>query len=201
MWWTIEVSGWDRSPTSGPIWGMGGMTRTATGQPAGVLASATAGDEIAFRRIIAEHHDDMRRIATYVTHDRALAEEAPQAAWLIAWRKMRSVRDEAHLRPWLVSVAANEAKRVLRKQRRRSRIETAPVTSGAPGGVDPATGVASLDLRAALDRLDPDDRALLAMRYVAGFDSNELALALEISPSGVRNRLVRLRARLRQELA
>jgi len=51
-----------------------------------------------------------------------------------------------------------------------------------------------------VDRIDPDDRALLAMRYVAGFDSNELAVALGISPSGTRNRLERLRKRLRQEL-
>ena len=38
----------------------------------------------------------------------------------------------------------------------------------------------------AMSRLDPDDRALLAMRYVAGFDSNELATATGISPSGTR---------------
>ena len=98
---------------------MGAVSQLAVRQ-ASILASAAAGDEIAFRRIIAEHHDDMRRVATYVTHDRALAEDATQAAWLIAWRKMRNVRDEAHLRPWLASVAANEAKRLLRRQRRRS---------------------------------------------------------------------------------
>ena len=57
-----------------------------------------------------------------------------------------------------------------------------------------------MDLRAALDRLDPDDRALLAMRYVAGFDSNELALALGISPAGTRSRLKRLLDRLREDL-
>ena len=77
---------------------------------------------------------------------------------------------------------------------------TADATS-QPGGIDPATGIAAMDLRAALGRLDPDDRALLAMRYVAGFDSNELALALGISPSGTRNRLERLRKRLREELS
>ena len=68
-------------------------------------------------------------------------------------------------------------------------------------GIDLATDIASLDLRASFDRLDPDDRAVLAMCYVAGFDSNELAAATGISASGVRNRLERLRNRLRQELA
>ncbi len=177
------------------------MTRTAARQDAGLLESAAAGDEIAFRRIIAENHDDMRRVAAHITGDRGLAEEATQAAWLIAWRKLGNVRDAAHLRPWLVSVAANEAKRVLRKRRRRGEVEVAIDVTGEPGGFDPATGISSMDLNTALDRLDPDDRALLAMRYVAGFDSNELAVALGISPSGTRNRLERLCKRLRQELA
>jgi RNA polymerase sigma-70 factor (ECF subfamily) len=180
---------------------MEAVTRMADRRRAGLLASAAAGDEVAFQRIIVEHHDDMRRVAKYITRDGALADEAAQAAWVIAWKKLGKVRDEAHLRPWLVSVAAYEAKRVLRNRRRRDQVEIAADATGEPGGIDPATGIAAMDLRAALDRLDPDDRALLAMRYVAGFDSNELATALGISPSGTRNRLERLRARLRQELS
>jgi DNA-directed RNA polymerase specialized sigma24 family protein len=68
------------------------------------------------------------------------------------------------------------------------------------GGTDPALAVNSLDLRNALARLDPDDRALIAMRYVAGFDSNELALATGRSASGTRARLARLLQRLEREL-
>jgi DNA-directed RNA polymerase specialized sigma24 family protein len=60
--------------------------------------------------------------------------------------------------------------------------------------------VDSLDLLAAMDRLDPDDRALIAMRYVAGFDATELSVAIGISPPGTRARLARILVRLRQEL-
>ena len=51
-----------------------------------------------------------------------------------------------------------------------------------------------------LKRLDPDDRALLAMRYGAGFDSNELALATGRRPAAIRQRLKRLLDRLREDL-
>ena len=68
-------------------------------------------------------------------------------------------------------------------------------------GFDPATGVDSLDLLAAMDRLDPDDRALIAMRYVVGFDATELSVAIGLSPPGTRARLARILARLRQELS
>jgi RNA polymerase sigma-70 factor (ECF subfamily) len=177
------------------------VTRMAVRERADSLAAAAAGDEVAFRRIIAENHDDMRRVAVYITRDMALAEEATQAAWLIAWKKLGKVRDEGHLRPWLVSVAAYEARRVLRNRRRRARVEVAADASHEPAGTDPAADVSAIDLRAAMARLDPDDSALLAMRYGAGFDSNELAIATGISPSGTRSRIERLLKRLREDLA
>jgi RNA polymerase sigma-70 factor (ECF subfamily) len=177
------------------------VTRMATRQQADVLASAAAGDELAFRRIIAAHQAEMYRVCAYVAGDLAIAEEATQAAWVVAWKRLPDVSGPDHLRPWLVRVAANEAKQLLRKRRTRSRFEVATPASSEPGGRDPATGVSGLDLRAAISCLDPDDRALVAMRYVAGFDSNELALATGRSPAAVRQRLKRLLERLREDLA
>ncbi len=41
---------------------MEALTRMAQQANSDVIASAAAGDELAFRRIIAEHHEDMRRV-------------------------------------------------------------------------------------------------------------------------------------------
>ena len=164
------------------------------------LASAAAGDEIAFRRVIAAHHEDMRRVCLAVVGDAGIADEAVQAAWLVAWRKLRKVHGPDKLRPWLVSVAVNEARQLSRKRRRQAQVEVASHTTGLSGGIDPATGIAGVDLRTAMLRLDPDDRALVAMRYGAGFDSTELGLATGKSPAAVRQRLKRLLHRLREDL-
>jgi RNA polymerase sigma factor (sigma-70 family) len=179
---------------------MEAQTRMVERRSADALASAAAGDELAFRDIIEAHHDDMRRVCMAIADDRAVAEEATQSAWIIAWKRLRDVHDGDHLRPWLVTVAANETRQLLRKRRRRARVEVAADATQVPGGIDPAAGVVDIDVRQALEQLDPDDRALLALRYVAGFDSNELAQAIGISPSGTRNRLERLLKRLRKEL-
>jgi RNA polymerase sigma-70 factor (ECF subfamily) len=176
------------------------VTRMATRSRADVVASATAGDEIAFRQLIATHHEEMRRVCVYIAGDLAIAEEAAQAAWVIAWKRLRDVSDPKHVRPWLVRVAANEAKQLLRKRQTRARFEVMTDASQEPGGRDPATGVTGMDLREAISRLDPDDRSLVAMRYVAGFDSTELALATGRSPAAVRQRLKRLLDRIREDL-
>jgi len=83
-----------------------------------LIARAADGDELALRRIIAEHHEDMRRVCSYVLGKSSVVDEAVQAAWVIAWKKIGSVRDPERLRPWLVSVAVNEAKQLIRKRRR-----------------------------------------------------------------------------------
>ncbi|MEX1343244.1 MAG: sigma-70 family RNA polymerase sigma factor, partial [Candidatus Limnocylindrales bacterium] len=113
-----------------------------------------------------------------------------------------SVQESDKLKPWLVSIAVNQARDMMRKRRRRAEIEVIADPARIHGqGIDPATGIDALDVRAALQALEPEERSLLAMRYVAGFNATELSAALGISPSGVRNRLERLTSRLRKELS
>jgi RNA polymerase sigma factor (sigma-70 family) len=181
--------------------GMGAMAGAAREEATGFVAPAAAGDEAAFTRIVDAYHDDMRRVCVVVCGDPALADDAVQLAWSIAWRKLGSIREPARLRSWLIAVAANQARDLVRKRRRRSELEVFAERPDLPGGPDPATGIDSLDLLAAIGRLDPDDRALLAMRYVAGFNASELSAATGLTPSGTRNRLERLLTSLRQELS
>jgi RNA polymerase sigma factor (sigma-70 family) len=61
-------------------------------------------------------------------------------------------------------------------------------------------GIASADLRRALASLNPTDRALIALRYVAELSSDDIGRALGMSPSGARGRLSRLLLRLRGDL-
>jgi RNA polymerase sigma factor (sigma-70 family) len=179
---------------------MEAMTRDTGLELSRIVASAAKGDEVAFARIVAAYGGEMHRVCVVVARDRAIAEEAVQAAWLIAWNKLGKVREPDRVRPWLVSIAVNEVKQLLRKQRRRSQVEIDADASAVPGGPDPGATIGWLDLRNALEGLDPDDRALLAMRYVAGFNATELSTAIGLTPSGTRNRLERLLARLREEL-
>jgi RNA polymerase sigma factor (sigma-70 family) len=98
----------------------------------------------------------------------------------------------------LVTIAANEARQLLRR-RHRDRLVTLDVADGERSHPDPGGRAAELDLLLAVRRLPVEERQLLALRYVAGFDATEISRALGLSPSGVRTRLARLIARLRRE--
>jgi RNA polymerase sigma factor (sigma-70 family) len=167
--------------------------------PASVVEAAAAGDTMAFARIVQAHHDDMARVCQVICGDPDLAQDAVQAAWPIVWHKLRTLRDPDKLRPWLVTVAANEARQLLRKQH-RERVTTLEVADVGSQRDDPAARAADTDLLAAIRLLPADDRTLLSLRYVAGFDATEIGAALGITPSGVRSRLSRLVDRLRTEI-
>ena len=181
---------------------MSATSATAIGDesPAGLIRAAVAGSEAAFATIVERHHAAMTRVTFVVCGDADLAAEAVQAAWPIAWLKLGSVRDPDRLGAWLAAVAVNEARQIVRRRGRRSVVEIELSDSGPASTADPATRVADLDLARALEQLDPVDRALLALRYVAGLNSTELARGIGLSPSGTRRRLARLLARLRMEL-
>jgi len=160
---------------------------------------AAEGDEAACARLVAAHYAPMIRAAFVIVGDVETAREAVQVAWSIAWRRLRSVREPERVGPWLVSIAANEARHLARRQHRRTVVEMSAGVDDRRLG-DPADDIARLDLERALRGLKPEERSLLALRYVSGMDSSEIARQVGMSPSGVRSRLARLLDRLREEL-
>ena len=167
--------------------------------PASTVADAAAGDALAFARIVRAHHDDMVRVCHVICGDPDLAQDAAQSAWPLIWRKLDSLRDPERLRPWLVSVAANEARQIVRRLHRDRVVSIELVQIGSDLS-DPGRRAGDDILLTAVRRLPTEDRTLIALRYVAGFDATEIGRTMGLSASGVRSRLARLVARLRQEV-
>lgn len=177
------------------------LAREAAADPS-VIRLAAAGDRVAFTRLVAAYHGDMVRVAYVVAGgDQDVADDAVQSAWAIAWRKLGSIRNPERLKPWLLTVAANEARGILRRQHRATIVEI-DVVDHERAGVDPAAALAGeLDLARAIRHLSADDRSLLALRYAAGLDSAEIGALTGRPAATVRWRLSRLLSRLRKELS
>jgi len=167
------------------------------------ISAAATGDERAFARIVDSHQADMERVCFVICGDVDVAQEGVQLAWPIVWRRIGTLRDASRLRPWLVTIAANETRRLMRGRRRRAVREIAvPVEPMIDhgGGLDPADHLSNLDLARALGRLDEVDRSIVAMRYIVEMTSAEIGPAVGLSAAGVRTRLARALPRLRKEL-
>jgi RNA polymerase sigma-70 factor (ECF subfamily) len=172
-------------------------------QDAPIVAStvrlAAHGDEAAFTRLVAEHRAAMARVAFVICGDSEATRDAVQSAWSIAWRRLSSLRDPDQVGPWLIAIAANEARQLVRARHRRPIVDISTTLQLDDRG-DPADAIGLVDLQRALALLTPDDRRLLALRFVAGLDSTEIARHTRLSASGVRSRLARAIDRLRTDI-
>jgi len=165
-----------------------------------LLARARSGEREAFTELVERYHPEFVRIAYAVVGDLDAARDAAQLAWIKAWQRLPSVREPERLRAWLLAIAANEARQHVRARNRRRVREIAPVDPDAvpDPGVDRSAD--RLDLASALQRLEPAERELLALRYLAGLTAEEIGAATGLSASGIRSRLSRTIARLREDL-
>ena len=130
--------------------------------PEALVREAGRGDVHAFARIVRLHHEAMTRTALLVTLDPAMAAEATVEAWETAWSRMAGLADPEGLAGWLGSIAIDEALFLVRHAHTREIAAAGP----ARPPVDP-------DLAGVLAELSPEDRALLARRYLAGIEAPE----------------------------
>jgi len=178
---------------------MTGLVVQEAPRMASTVRLAAEGDEAAFTRLVVMHRESMARVAFVICGDADATRDAVQSAWSIAWRRLPTLRDPDQVRPWLITIAANEARHLVRARRRRPVVDISE-TMEPDERSDPAGVIGLVDLQRALADLKPDDRRLLALRFVAGLDSGEIARQTGLSASGVRSRLSRLIARLRTDI-
>jgi RNA polymerase sigma-70 factor, ECF subfamily len=162
-----------------------------------LITSAAGGDNAAFASLIDPLIDPAFRLAAVMLGDRSAAEDAVQEASIKAWRKLRQLRgDPATLRPWFLSIVANEC-RMTRRKRWWSVLRMADV----PGKEqDPTGDMASGDLHRALARLSPDERLPLVLHFYLDLPLDEVARTLGVSPSAARSRIYRAAKKLRADL-
>lgn len=120
----------------------------------------------------------------------------------VAWRRLAEVPTGAAARPWLYGVArgvlANHRRGAWRRDRLADRLrDELRVMAVSARPVDAEVH----DLRAALGRMEPDDRELLLLTSWEGLSPAEIATAMELPAATVRSRLHRARRQLRRELS
>src|SRR5712691_5130289 len=91
------------------------MTAVMEERPS-AMARAAAGDADAFALLIEPLLDPAYRLAAVMLSDRTAAEDAVQEGSIKAWRKLRQLRGDAgSLRPWFLSIVANECRMTRRR--------------------------------------------------------------------------------------
>jgi RNA polymerase sigma factor (sigma-70 family) len=172
-----------------------------------LIARAKRGDRSAFETIVERNQGIVFRTAWLITRSNQDAEEAAQDAFLKAYRALGRFREGAPLRPWLLTIAANEARNRQVSSSRRERLTLREAAERRPDDAVPSPEAALLgserreELLAAVEGLRETDRLVIACRYFLELSERETAAALGWRRGTVKSRLARALERLRFELS
>jgi RNA polymerase sigma-70 factor (ECF subfamily) len=197
--------------------------------PAGqdeIVAALRAGDEATFTALVEELGPSMLRVALMFVSSRAVAEEVVQEAWLGVLSGIERFEGRSSLKTWIFKILTNRAKTRGEREGRSvpfSSLALAEVDADEPA-VDADRFVADghwstapdswselpenrllgaevlAAVQAAIDTLPEMQRAVITMRDIDGFGSEEVRNVLELSESNQRVLLHRARSKVRQAL-
>jgi RNA polymerase sigma-70 factor, ECF subfamily len=193
-----------------------------------LVAALRAGDEEAFRALVRDWHSSLLRVAQIFVPTRALGEEVVQDTWLRVLGALDRFEGRSSLKTWVFRILVNTAKTRAQREGRvipfsslhdPSRVPEAAVEPERflpdgherfPGGWSapprplPEENLIAAETRreiaTAIDALPANQRAVISLRDVEGWSSDEVRNALDISEVNQRVLLHRARSKVRRAL-
>ena len=165
-----------------------------------LTAALRRGDEAAFAWLYSAWSKRINRYCfALAAGDEPFAREIAQTVWLRLARHIRVVNDEQALWNWIACAARHAATDLRRQGGRyfRALLRFAEWWQRPADDTDADSGLLAA-LEAALDKLAPDERALIEGRHFAGESLEAIGARQALSVRAVEGRLARLRLRLRE---
>lgn len=160
------------------------------GRSEGLIGLARGGDEEAFESLVEPLLEASFRLACGMLLDRGSAEDAVQEATFKAWRAIPRLRPEtASLRPWFLSIVANQCRSMLRS-RWTSVLRGGPVAQAENPGAEALVST-RLVIEEALRHLSAQSRAAVVLRFYFDLSYEEMATVLGGTPQAAKSRLHR----------
>ena len=151
--------------------------------------------DAAFEAAVGQYGDTIFRLAYSYLKNRADAEDVMQETLLRLYRAGETFESPEHQRYWLVRVAVNECKKLLRSpwRRRTDPLEAAPETAvwDSP---------AQSELFQQVMALPTKYRAAIYLYYYEGYAVREITALMGANPSTVQTWLMRARGQLKKNL-
>src|SRR5689334_814407 len=128
------------------------------------------GSQAAFREVVARHVDLVYTTCRRVVRDAHLAEDATQAVFVILAKKARTIRRNTSLVGWLHNTARYVSCNALRvaATRRRHELEAAQMPGYKRSADERANHAAEDVVDRALNRLEPQERDAILLRFFEG---------------------------------
>ena len=148
-------------------------------------------------RLMTSYGDDVLRVCYLFLKEHSTAQDASQTTFVKAWQAISTLRDGSTERAWLMRIAVNTCKTILRSREHRLYAQS-PDLDDLPLSTEDELPDDTV-LRAVLD-LPEKYREVVVLHYYQGLSSTEAAKALRVPQATVLTRLHRARKLLESKL-
>ncbi len=142
-------------------------------------------------RAVREYGNSLYRLCSVMTGNRDDAEDALQECFLRYMEKAPGFKDTEHEKAWLIRVASNICKDMLRHRKHRSFVSLDEIRNLG-------TSEDNAQILGMLVSLEEKYRIIIHLHYVEGYKVTEIAAMLGISEAAAKKRLQRGRDSLRE---
>ncbi len=143
------------------------------------------------RRAVNEYGNSLYRLCSVMTGNREDADDAVQECFLKYVEKAPDFNDGEHEKAWLIRVASNICKDILRKRKHQSFVSLDEIR-------DFGVCEDNAQILETLVSLEEKYRIVIHLHYVEGYKAREIAPMLGITEAAVKKRLQRGRDALRE---
>ena len=178
-----------------------------------LIARALVGDDRhAFAELVRRHQSSVRACLRKLTAgNHALADDLSQETFVLAWRNLKSFRQEARFSTWLYRIATNCWLADARKRKEEllgDRDETLgeadaddTMVGGSAHGDHASSSALKLDLERAMAVLTEGERAAIVQCYHNDLTHEEAAYVLDCPVGTVKTHVLRGKQKLKLALA
>lgn len=174
---------------------------------AAVVASFARGDSAAVSLVVLSFGKRLAGYVRFFTRNQEISKEIAQETLVEAYRKREDFRRPEELTAWLFTVAKRKAIRVIEKKsfQRETAVEPEALADLAPAEAPRQIEHIQLQqltgqLLAALDKLDPEEKEVVSLRYFGNLQIEEISRATQIPMGTVGGKLNRALLKVRKTL-
>jgi RNA polymerase sigma-70 factor, ECF subfamily len=182
---------------------------TADARPGGgagdarLVEEARHGDRDAFGELVLRYEQRLIRVIMRFVHDDELARDLAQETFLRVFERLDQFDPSRRFGPWMFRIGVNLTLDYLRKRKRRIRWSLFSDSAGDrlpdPAAPDPREALdVSQEVRAVIDQIPENYRAVLVLRDLEGFSTSEIAAILNRKEATIRWRLAEARDRFQK---
>jgi len=156
---------------------------------------AKDGDAHAFAMLYEEIYEDLFRYAYYMLQNKQDAQDAVSEGVLAAFQGIHKLRKAEAFRSWMFQIVTNICKRK-RKEYLAKNVElTEDMVTWTEDVLE------AVDVKKALKLLTEEERQIVGMSVLAGYNSKEIGRMMHLRPGTVRSKLSRSLEKMKKILA